>query len=69
MADRHLVFKALADATRRDMFERLTAGQTRVDFAHRHLDRMGEAAASTRDGIDGGWGGILQGYTDVVRAA
>jgi uncharacterized protein YndB with AHSA1/START domain len=52
-------------------FTPLTALQTRVDLEHRYLDRMGDAAASTREGLDGpgGWGGILQGYADVVRAS
>lgn len=49
-------------------FTSQAGGQTRVDFEHRHLERMGDGAASTRDGLDGGWGGILQGYADVVRA-
>ena len=35
---------------------------TRVDFEHRHLERMGDAAASARASFDseGGWTGLLQ---------
>ena len=50
-------------------FTREGTSSTRVDFEHRHLERMGDAAATARDSLDspGGWGGILQRYADVVR--
>ncbi len=46
------------------------AGMTRIDLEHRHLERMGDGAGGARDGFDspGGWGGILQGFADAVRA-
>ncbi len=49
-------------------FTAQAAGMTRVDLEHRHLERMG--ADGARDTFDGpnGWGGILQGFADVVRA-
>ena len=47
-------------------FTMLGAKQTRVDFEHRHLERFGEAAERLRDGMDGGWGEILDSY---VRTA
>ena len=51
-------------------FTALSGGATRVDFEHRLLERMGDAAASVRDAIDGpgGWTSILQNYADVVQA-
>lgn len=41
---------------------------TRVDFEHRHLERMGEAAETARVSLDsdGGWTGILKLYADAV---
>ena len=44
------------------------SGKTRVDFEHRHLERLGDAAASLREALDsaGGWTGILQSYADVI---
>jgi uncharacterized protein YndB with AHSA1/START domain len=50
-------------------FTALGNDATRVDFEHRHLERMGEGAARARDAFDSpnGWGGILQGYADAVR--
>ena len=50
-------------------FTPLGAGQTRVDFEHRYLERLGESAQSTRDSMDGGWGGILDSYAAGVRAS
>jgi uncharacterized protein YndB with AHSA1/START domain len=51
-------------------FTAQSSGATRVDFEHRLLERMGDAAASVRDSIDdpGGWTSILQNYADVVSA-
>jgi uncharacterized protein YndB with AHSA1/START domain len=43
-------------------FTALTADQTQVDFEHRHLERMGDAAATIRDQLDSGWPGILEAY-------
>ena len=38
--------------------------ETRVDFEHRHIERMGEGAQAARDGVDGpeGWGAILASF-------
>jgi hypothetical protein len=44
------------------------AGGTRVDFAHRDLDRYGEAAESMYAGL-GGWKGWDQGLTRYVALA
>jgi uncharacterized protein YndB with AHSA1/START domain len=38
------------------------AGMTRVEFEHRHLDRIGDGAEAYRTKVDGGWGGILERY-------
>ena len=53
-----LIFTALAD------------GQTRVDFEHRHLERMGEGAETARAGIDGpeGWSAILAAFKAAAEA-
>ncbi|HWT11939.1 MAG TPA: SRPBCC family protein [Allosphingosinicella sp.] len=40
---------------------------TIVDFEHRGLDRFGERAQETRDGMDGGWGELLAGYQAAVE--
>ena len=34
-------------------FTALAAGQTRVDFEHRHLERLGQNAAAIRDMVSG----------------
>ena len=34
--------------------------QTRVDFEHRHLERLGENAAAVRGRLNSGWPGILE---------
>jgi hypothetical protein len=34
-----------------------------VDFEHRNLERLGEAAARLRGEMDKGWGQILDNYT------
>ena len=51
-------------------FTAQSGGITRVDFEHRLLENMGDAAAAMRESVDGpgGWTSILQGYADVVRA-
>jgi len=38
------------------------AGATRVEFEHRHLDRLGDGAEAYRALVDGGWGPILDGF-------
>lgn len=45
-----------------------SAGRTRVELEHRHLDRHGEGWESERDGVatDGGWPLYLKRYADVV---
>lgn len=40
---------------------------TRVEFEHRHLERMGERAAATRESLNGGWGGLLDIYVTVAE--
>jgi uncharacterized protein YndB with AHSA1/START domain len=49
-------------------FIALDSGETRVEFEHRDLERLGdsEAANHTRESMDGGWGQILENYTAVV---
>lgn len=44
---------------------------TRVSLEHRHLERMGAGAGTTRDSLDApnGWGGILERYAEVVWAS
>lgn len=41
---------------------------TRVEFEHRHLERMGERAAATRESLNGGWAGLLEQYVRSVEA-
>jgi uncharacterized protein YndB with AHSA1/START domain len=43
-------------------FTALEPMQTRVDFEHRHLERLGENAAAVRDMLNSGWPGILELY-------
>lgn len=50
-------------------FTALEGGETRVDFEHRDLERLGadEAADKSRTAMDGGWGGILESFKAVVE--
>jgi hypothetical protein len=43
---------------------------TRVEFEHRHLERMGDRAAATREAIDGpgGWTAILAEFVALANA-
>lgn len=45
------------------------AGVTRVEFEHRHLERIGDGAEAYRTKVDGGWGGILERYCAQAAAA
>jgi uncharacterized protein YndB with AHSA1/START domain len=38
------------------------AKETRVDFEHRHLERLGEAAEIVRAQLESGWPGLLEAY-------
>ncbi len=49
-------------------FTALPDGTTRVDFEHRGLEGLGEGAAELREGLNGGWGPILDGYAAVAEA-
>ena len=51
-------------------FTDLGAGETRVDFEHRGLERFGdsEAAKKTLASMDGGWGTILDSFKAVASA-
>jgi len=42
---------------------------TIVTFEHRDLDRFGERAEETRNGMDMGWGQLLTGYQAMAEAA
>jgi uncharacterized protein YndB with AHSA1/START domain len=50
-------------------FTALGPRSTRVDFEHRHLDRLGAAAARVRDLMSGGWGQILESYARTTAAS
>jgi uncharacterized protein YndB with AHSA1/START domain len=41
---------------------------TIVTFEHRDLDRFGERAEETRNGMDGGWGALLEGFQRAAEA-
>jgi uncharacterized protein YndB with AHSA1/START domain len=45
--------------------------RTKVSVEHRHLERHGESAEALRDGIsgDGGWSGLLRGYSDALASS
>jgi len=45
------------------------AGTTRVEFEHRRLERIGEGAEAYRAKVDGGWGGILEGFAAAAAQA
>ena len=49
-------------------FTAVAAMQTRVDFEHRHLERLGENAAAVREMLNSGWGGIIELYGNLVAA-
>jgi uncharacterized protein YndB with AHSA1/START domain len=49
-------------------FTALSASQTRVDFEHRYLERLGDSAAAVRDLLNSGWGGILELYSNQVSS-
>ena len=42
--------------------------RTIVEFEHRDLERYGEAAARTREMMDGGWAMILQQFVEAAEA-
>ena len=50
-------------------FTELGDGETRVDFEHRDLERLGEGAAADqiRASMDAGWAFILDSYTAVLN--
>jgi uncharacterized protein YndB with AHSA1/START domain len=50
-------------------FTAINAGETRVDFEHRELERFGdsEVANKTRDAMGGGWGQILTNFQNAVN--
>jgi uncharacterized protein YndB with AHSA1/START domain len=49
-------------------FTALGAMQTRVDFEHRYLERLGENAAAVRDMLNSGWGGMLELYVTCANS-
>jgi uncharacterized protein YndB with AHSA1/START domain len=49
------------------LFAELADGSTRVDFEHRHLERLGEGAEETAGQLGGGWPTILDLYKDLVE--
>jgi uncharacterized protein YndB with AHSA1/START domain len=44
------------------------AGETRVEFEHRGLERLGDGAQAIRTGMDQGWGVILDSFQAVANA-
>lgn len=43
-------------------------GGTRVHFEHRLLERMGEGTVELLEGMDGGWGMLLEGYANLANS-
>ena len=50
------------------IFTVLGAMQTRVDFEHRYLERLGANAAAIRDLMNSGWGSILESYVALAHS-
>jgi 2-amino-4-hydroxy-6-hydroxymethyldihydropteridine diphosphokinase len=48
-------------------FTRVEALQTRVDFEHRCLERLGSNAAAIRDMLNSGWPGLLDLYAAIAQ--
>ena len=55
---REFVYDPDFETTVEVRFEEITEG-TRVHFEHRDLERMGAEAVETLEGMDGGWGMLL----------
>ena len=47
-------------------FTALSSTQTRVDFEHRDLERLGDQAIKAAGEMDGGWAGILDRFASVA---
>jgi uncharacterized protein YndB with AHSA1/START domain len=45
-----------------------TESGTRVHFEHRFLERMGEGTVELLEGMDGGWGMLLEGYANLANS-
>jgi uncharacterized protein YndB with AHSA1/START domain len=60
---REFVYDAEFETTVEVRFE-ATADGTRVHFEHRDLERMGADAVETFEGMDGGWGMLLELFKD-----
>jgi hypothetical protein len=60
---------ALDRASRLEIrFFKQGADQTRVEFAHRHIERHGEGYQGLRDQLDNGWVGIFAEFTKLAEA-
>ena len=46
-------------------------GQTKVNFEHRHIERLGASAEelARQVAMPGGWAGILERFADAAKAA
>jgi uncharacterized protein YndB with AHSA1/START domain len=43
-------------------------GETRIDFEHRHLERLGEAAEAVRAQLESGWPTLLNALAVAIQA-
>jgi uncharacterized protein YndB with AHSA1/START domain len=48
-------------------FTALGAKETRVDFEHRKLEALGEAAEAVRARLESGWPGLLEAYASAAE--
>ncbi len=46
-----------------------SATSTRVEFEHRHIERLGEKAEDFRSRVDGGWAVVLDSFVKAAEAA